>query len=366
MNPNFDIITPNFQFDGDFLDATPFGGGHINDTYRARFQKADGSMHQYIIQRINHSIFQYPDQVMHNIIMVTGFIRKKLAAIGQNLEQGTLNFVSTTDGQYLWKSPPGNFWRAYHYIEGARTYRKAVNPEMFYEAAKAYGNFIYLLNDFPLDKLFVTIPDFHNTPRRFQTFLKAIESDPVNRGNSVQKEIEFATSYREEIDRLAKLVNAGQIPERVTHNDTKIDNVMISKASGKSLCVIDLDTVMPGLAMFDFGDLIRSGANPADEDEADLSKVHLDLAVFKQCVHGFLDSTRQILTSVEIDHLAFSAKLITLEQGIRFLTDYLLGDPYYKTQRPHHNLDRCRTQFKLVRDMEINFDQMNQIVERYR
>ncbi len=365
LKPDFNTIAQNFRFEGDLIDANPFGSGHINDTYRARFQQNDGSLRQYIIQRINHHIFKRPDQVMHNAELVTNFIRQKLAHAGQNFERSTIHFVSTTEGKYFYQSPDGNYWRAYHYIDGARTYQQAIHPKMYFQAAKAFGKFIRLLNDFPLEQLYVTIPDFHNTPWRYETFLQAVADDPKNRVKAVQNEIDFVNQRADEVDKLVKLVQAGQIPERVTHNDTKIDNVMISDATGEGLCVIDLDTVMPGLSAFDFGDSVRSGANPAAEDEPDLTKVVFDLAVFEQLAHGFLDATRQILTPAEIDHLAFGAKLITFEQGIRFLTDHLLGDTYYKIQRKNQNLDRCRTQFKLVSDMESQYDQMLNIIERY-
>ena len=365
LNPDLNDIVRHFRFDGELLDVSPFGSGLINDTYRARFRSVDGSMRQYILQRINHHIFKYPDQVMHNIELVTTFIRQKLTAAGQVYARHTIHFVTTTEENYFYKSPSGNFWRAYHYIDGARTYQKAANPAMYYQAANAFGRFLSLLNDFPIEQLYVTIPNFHNTPWRYETFLKAVASDPENRASMVQNEIEFVTCRADEMDRLVKLVNAGQIPERVTHNDTKIENVMISDATGEGLCLIDLDTVMPGLSAFDFGDSVRYSANTSTEDEPDLSKVAFDLAVFEQLAHGFLDATRHILTPAEINHLAFGAKLITLEQGIRFLTDHLLGDTYYKIQRNNQNLVRCRTQFKLVSDMETDYDQMQSIIERY-
>ncbi len=366
MKPNFAKLVEHFRFEGEFVDATPYGFGHINDTYAARFCQGNGAMRRYIIQRINHDIFKRPDYVMHNMERVTGHMRDRIMAAGGDPLRETITLVPTIDGETYWKSSDEAYWRAHYFIEGARAYRKAENPEHYYHAARAFGRFLSRVGDLPTTELYETIPDFHHTPKRFQTFIQATEKDTRNRAQAVQAEIAFAQNRAAETTVLIDLVAGGRMPERVTHNDTKFDNVMLDNETGEGICVIDLDTVMAGLAVFDFGDSVRTGASTAAEDDPDSSKVRFDLDIFDRLAQGFLEETRQFLTPTEIDHLAFGAKLITFEQGIRFLTDYLNGDVYYKTRRPEHNLDRCRTQFKLVSEMEASEDQMNRMIEAYR
>ena len=259
-----------------------------------------------------------------------------------------------------------NIRRALHFIEGARSYQKAENPELHYHAARAFGRFLNLVKDLPPTLLYETIPDFHHTPKRFLVFIQALERDSHNRARDVKSEVDFALTRYGESTILIDLVARGEMPVRVTHNDTKLDNVMMDTETGEGVCVIDLDTVMGGLAVFDFGDSVRTGASTGAEDEPDISRVSLNLDIFDLLAQGFLEETREFLTQLEIDHLAYGAKLITFEQGIRFLADYLNGDIYYKTHRPGQNLDRSRTQFKLVDEMERNFDDMLQIIEMYR
>jgi hypothetical protein len=263
-------------------------------------------------------------------------------------------------------TPSGEYWRAEIFIEGAQTYLTARDAQHYYNVARAFGEFQKYLDDFPIHELHDTIPDFHHTGKRFDAFLRAVEQDVINRAAPVKPEIDFALLRADEATVLTDMVEKGQIPLRVTHNDTKLDNVMIDDVTGEGVCVIDLDTVMPGFAVFDFGDTVRSCANTGLEDESDLSKVNFDLPVFNRLAHGFLDATRETLTSTEIDQLAFGAKLITFEQGIRFLTDYLNGDTYYKIHRPSHNIDRARTQFKLVQEMEQSYDAMLATIEKHR
>lgn len=366
MNPIDRELVRHFRIEGAFLDAAPYGFGYIHDTYIARFKQSDGGVRRVIIQRINHDIFKKPAQVMENIHRVTNHIRSKITDAGGDAARGTLTIVPARDGDAFWVSPQGHYWRAYRFIDGARAYLQAESPEQYYQAGKAFGRFLKMLDDFDPAGVHETIPDFHHTPKRFRAFLEALERDAVNRAVTVSAEIDFALQRAGETGILVELVEAGAMPERVTHNDTKFDNVMLDDETGDVVCVIDLDTVMPGLAVFDFGDAVRAGANPAAEDERDLAKVRLDLTVYDRLARGFIEEVGDLLTPAESDHLAFGAKLITYEQGIRFLTDYLNGDIYYKTQRPDHNLDRCRTQFKLVSDMEREFDKMVRIVERYR
>jgi hypothetical protein len=302
---------------------------------------------------------------MHNMALVTNHMRAKVIDAGGDPTRETVTLILTKDGNTFCKSSSGAYWRVHEFIEGARTYLRGEHLAHYYHAAKAFGRFLGMLSDFPADRLYETIPDFHHTPKRLSSFVQAVEEDHKNRAHSVQSEIDFVFQRADEASVLVDLLESGDMPQRVIHNDTKIDNVMIDKKSGEGVCVIDLDTVMPGLVVFDFGDSVRSGANPAVEDEQDLSQVFLDLEIYDRLAHGFLEESRDFLSVTELDHLAFGAKLITYEQSIRFLTDHINGDIYYKISRQNHNLDRCRTQIKMVRDMEQKFDQMTNIAKRY-
>jgi organic radical activating enzyme len=366
MKPGFPAIVKHFKFDGDFLDARPYGFGHINDTYAAYFRKADGVVHRYILQRINHNVFKHPEKLMQNIERVTTHLRKKIIVAGGDPQRETLNLIHTVDAKTFYRTHDGNYWRAYTFVDGALTYEVVESLDHVYNAAKAFGKFQKLLSDFPVGQLYETIPNFHHTRKRFKAFAEAVERDVENRARSVRNEIEFVEKRAEDVSVLVDLLQQGKLPELVTHNDTKLNNVMIDDETGEGVCVIDLDTVMPGLSSYDFGDSVRSGANPAAEDERDLSKVCVDLEIFDRFAQGYLDAARDFLTSTEVDYLPFSAKLMTFECGMRFLMDHLDGDVYFKIHRANHNLDRCRTQFKMVRDMEEKFDQMVRIVEKYR
>lgn len=366
MTPDFAALVQLFQFEGVFLQARPYGSGHINDTYAARFRKPDGTPHRYLLQRINHEVFKDPEQLMQNVEGVTGHLRDKILARGGNPLRETLTLVPTVQGSSWCRAQDGNCWRAFVFIEGARTYEVVDSPDQAYQAARAFGAFQRLLADFPAERLHRTIPGFHDTRQRFEALLVAVQHDAANRAHVARPEIAFAERRFEDTCVLGDLMEEGKLPERVAHNDTKFNNVMIDDETGKGVCVIDLDTVMPGLSLFDFGDAVRSGANSALEDERDLSKVKIDLQLFDRFARGYLDAARSFLTLRETETLAFSARLMTLESGLRFLTDYLEGDVYFKVHRKDHNLDRCRTQFSLVRDMEANFAQMVRIVDRYR
>ncbi|RPI70192.1 MAG: mucin desulfatase, partial [Desulfobacteraceae bacterium] len=303
---------------------------------------------------------------MQNIERVTTHLRQKIIAAGGNPDRETLNLIPTVEGKTFYKTPDGNYWRAYIFIEDALTYQVVENLQHIYNAAAAFGKFQKLLGDFPAGQLYETIPNFHHTGKRFTAFVEAVENDVKNRAGAVKAEIEFAQQRAAEAPVLVDLLAQGKLPERVTHNDTKFNNVMIDDKTGAGICVIDLDTVMPGLSLYDFGDSVRTGAATAAEDEQDLSKAGIGLEIFDHLTHGFLDAVRDVLTPTEIDYLPFAAKLITFENGIRFLTDHLAGDVYFKIHRENHNLDRSRTQFKMVKDMEEKFDQMTKIVEKYR
>lgn len=355
-------ISGQFVFEGSFDDVEHNTTGHINDTYIVTFDTRNGSNRRYVVQRINQNVFLQPKKVMENIQAVTEYLRKKIILAGGNPDRETINLVPTTDGRTWHQTDDGHFWRAYHFIEGAKTYETVDDPEHFRNAGKAFGHFQSLLSDFPAEKLHETIPQFHDTAKRFNDFITTVERDPSNRAIEVKEEIEFVKKRVSDASKVIDMLKEERLPLRVIHNDTKLNNVLIDDETGEGICVLDLDTVMPGSALFDFGDAIRFGASTALEDERDLSKVFVDLDLFEQFTRGYLSSAHHFLTKTELEYLAFSAKLMTYECGMRFLADHIDGDIYFKTSRPGHNLDRARTQFKLVEDMERKMDKMQAIV----
>jgi hypothetical protein len=356
-------IASRFELGGEFLDAQPYGSGHINDTYAARV-KTDAGEIRFIHQRINTNVFRQPEELMENIRRVTEHLRKKILADGGDPDRETLTLIPAANGQ-CHAVIDEEYWRTYKFIEGARTYDLVENPDHVYHAANAFGTFQKHISDLPGERLHETIPDFHNTAKRFEALEAALQSDVQNRAAACKDEIDFALERKPIASVLIDLLAAGKTPERTTHNDTKFNNVMIDDATGKGVCVIDLDTVMPGLPMYDFGDSVRTGAAKGKEDETDLSKCGIGLDMFERLAHGYLDAAREFLLPIEIEHLAFSAKLITFTIGLRFLTDHLAGDTYFKIHRENHNLDRCRTQWAMVADMETKSEQMEAIIAKY-
>ena len=352
------------DFKGNLKEYGRYGSGHINDTFRIVME--GDKQYLYILQRMNHDIFKDPVSLMKNVEGVTSFLREKIIANGGDPERETLNLVPTKEGGCYYIDSDGNYWRSYYFISDATCYNLVEKPEDFYQSGKAFGNFQSLLSDYPAKELTETIPDFHNTPVRFETFKKAVKEDVRGRASSVEKEIRFVMDREEDMKAAQSMLEKGELPLRVTHNDTKLNNIMIDDVTGQAVCIIDLDTIMPGLSIFDFGDSIRFGANTAEEDETDLSKVSLSLPLFEVYTKGFLEGSQGRLTDNEVKMLPMGAKLMTLECGMRFLTDYLQGDTYFKIHRENHNLDRCRTQFGLVADMEAKWDQMKKIVETYK
>lgn len=355
-------VASQFQFSGTVQTPQLYGFGHINDTYLAA--NVSPNQPRYILQRINHQVFKNPAALMENVAQVTAHLRAKIVQAGGNPERETLNLIPTLDGGHYLRTAAGEFWRAYLFIEGTKAFQVAENAEHVFNAGLAFGRFLTLLDDFPASSLSATIPDFHHTPRRYETFLRAVEADTFGRAREVQPEIDFIRQRAEDTARVMDAFTAGKLPQRVTHNDTKFNNVMIDENSGAGICVIDLDTVMPGVSLYDFGDAIRSISNTAEEDERDLTKVHFNRAYFAEFTRGYAQATADVLVQEEIDLLAFSAKLLTLEGAIRFLTDYLVGDTYYKIHRPAHNVDRCRTQIRLIAEMEASMDWMQQAVSQ--
>jgi Ser/Thr protein kinase RdoA (MazF antagonist) len=350
-------VACQFEIDGEFLEAQPFGSGHINDTFRVVFQKG-GEPFFHILQKINRHVFKKPDALMENIQRVTSHLSAQVAG-EPDRERRVLRLIPTRDGAAWHVDEDGDYWRAYYYIAGARTYDAVESTEQAIQAGKAFGRFQYLLASLPPPRLHDIIPDFHNTRKRFAALLAAINADTTGRAMSAKPEIEFALA-REPI---AGVLLDANLPERVTHNDTKFNNVMLDDKTGEGICVVDLDTVMPGLAPYDFGDMVRTTTSPAEEDERDLSKVAMQFPMFEALVRGYLSSAGDFLTKDERRLLAFSGKLITFEIGIRFLTDHLAGDTYFKIHREGHNLDRCRTQFKLLQSIERQEERMQRLVE---
>ncbi len=357
-------VAAAFDMRGEFMSAKPYGSGHINDTYAACYEEGGGIV-RYIHQRINHSIFKDPPSLMDNVCRVTEHQRRKLIEAGvDDLTRRALTLIPTLDGESFHRDADGNFWRTYIFIEKAQTYDQIENTDQAFQAAKAFGEFQKQLVDLPGERLSETIPSFHDTRRRFEALQAAIDADTCNRATDVASEIEFASSRASIVGVLVDLQEKGLIPEVTTHNDTKLNNVMIDDETNEGVCVIDLDTVMPGLSLYDFGDMVRTAARPTPEDETDLSRVVARMSMFEAVTRGYLESAGDVLNQVEKDHLAFSARLITFEIGIRFLTDYLQGDVYFKTHRPGHNRDRCHVQFKMVESFEAHEDQMNRCVQK--
>ena len=354
-----------FKLPGELKECIRYGSGHINDTYRLTYETPQGTK-RYILQRMSKSIFKKPIELMENVSGVTAWLRKKIIENGGDPERETLTLVKSNDGLLYFVDSTGEYWRVYLFIEGATCYDAVKDDNDFYQSAVAFGHFQRLLADYPAETLHETIKDFHNTPDRLEKFKKAVAEDICGRAAFVQKEIDFILEREELTHALYDLQLDGRLPLRVTHNDTKLNNIMIDDETGKAICVIDLDTVMPGLTANDFGDSIRFGASTALEDEQDLSKVSCDLHLFDVYARGFIEGCGGALTDLEIDMLPMGAILMTFENGIRFLTDHLEGDHYFHIHREGHNLDRCRTQLTLVKDMQEKLPQMNAIIQKYK
>ncbi len=357
-------ISQQFQIYGEILHAETCKIGHINETYAATYDQA-GAQVRYIHQKVNQNVFKDAVAVMDNLVRVTSHLRKKLIERGEKeFTRKALTVVPTRDGKSFFQNGNGDCWRSFYFIEGAKTFESAQTPQQAFEAGKAFGKFQSLLADLPGKRLHETIPEFHNTRKRFLTLQKAIEEDRCNRAKSAAKEIQFALEHEEIVDVLLNALAKGKVPERITHNDTKFNNVMLDQETGKEMCVVDLDTVMPGLVLYDFGDMVRTTTSPTLEDELDLSRVEMRMPMFESLVKGYLETTRDFLLPAEKSYLVFAGKLITFTIGIRFLTDFLTGDTYFRIHRPGHNLDRCRTQFSLVGSIERQEKAMQKLVNK--
>lgn len=355
-------IIDAFPFSGELVEYEATNVGLINSTYILTF--SDGNQNfKYIVQKINTNVFRNPDELMSNIMNVTSFLRNKINLSGGNSKRETLTFLYTKDNTPYFRDADGECWRAYVYIGKCYTCDRVDSAVKAYRSGKAFGKFQKMLSDYPAESLFETIPNFHNTPSRYDALKEAIENNRSGRLAEVADEIDFALRREEDASRLVNLAAEGKIPMRVTHNDTKINNLLFDSITNEAFCVIDLDTIMPGLSLYDFGDSIRSGAVSSDENEKDLEKYGLNAELFKSYTEGFLSEAGKALNETEVANLAFSAKLMALECGVRFLTDYLDGDTYFRTEYPEHNLVRCKTQFKLVEDIERQMDELNSCVD---
>ena len=350
-----------WSWESPVVSCERYGMGHINDTFCAVLE----SGRRYILQRINTGIFTDPDGLMENICGVTAYLREKIVAAGGDPERETMNVVPTAVGKPYYADSDGGAWRVYVFVEGTVCLQNVESAADFYESAVAFGRFQQLLADYPAATLHEAIARFHDTANRYENFEKAVAADAAGRAAAVEREIAFVRARKDDCSRMMDWLAEGKLPLRVTHNDTKLNNILMDEATRKGICIIDLDTVMPGLAANDYGDSIRFGANDCDESEKDLSKVNFSLPLFETFTKGFLETAGGALTAFEKETLPWGAKLMTLECGIRFLTDHLEGDHYFKIHYPEQNLDRCHTQFKLVTDMERDWDTMAAIVRKY-
>jgi hypothetical protein len=361
MDNLFNIVD-QFNTEGKIVSITPFGSGHINDSYLVTMTPESPT--NYVLQRINHGIFKDIPELTDNILKVTRHIQKKLfeEATGFGNFQ-VVHLIPSKAGHFIFHDTTGNYWRLYNHISGSKSYDMITNPELAYEGGKAFGLFQYLVSDIDASSLFEILPDFHNIVTRLATFRETVLDDPAGRVKEVENEIAFVESRSAEMHAIRDLGNGGHIPLRVTHNDTKFNNILFN-SDNKAISVVDLDTVMPGYILYDFGDAIRTGTSTAAEDEAELSGVNIDLNLFEAYSKGYLEIARNFLNREETDNLAFSAKYMTYLIGLRFLTDHLDGDRYYKISFPGHNLQRARAQFKLLQSMEQYFPSMREIINQ--
>ncbi len=357
-------IAAAFDLRGNMISAEPYGSGHINDTYKVVVDQG-GLEVNYILQRVNQNVFPNVEKLMENIQRVTAHLGKKIIERGGNPTRETLTLVPTVDGKSYYRDAEGGCWRAYIFIYGARTYDFVSDTKQAFEAASAFGSFQKQLADLPGGPVFESIPNFHNTPKRFENFLNSLKADKLNRAASAKKEIEFALARQDKISDVMNGLANGTIPLRATHNDTKINNVLLDDATGEGICVIDLDTLMPGSALYDFGDMVRSATLNMAEDSKDYKNVVCRRDIFEALARGFVEAG-DFLNEAELGNMTFGGLLMTLECGVRFLTDYLDGDHYFKIHRPEHNLDRCRTQFALVKSIQDEYDELQGFVNGLR
>ncbi len=363
MAINIEGVVNQFKIEGTFKEAKIFGDGLINTTYKVKTNEDDKP--NYLLQIINHHIFKNVAELTRNIQRVTDHLRSKLEMIeGSDLKRQVLTPIDTLDGKGYVKDGDGNYWRIFLFIENARSYNQLSNANQAYVGGKAFGQFQSRLSDLAGEPLYPVLPDFHNTEMRIMNFIERVKLNPVGRLKEVQAEVDFLMERSEEYKKIVQMGREGILPERIVHQDTKFNNVLLDE-NDEILCVIDLDTVMPGYVCYDIGDAIRNGANTGLEDDRNLDNVGMNIDLFEGFIKGFIEETKDVLTPAEIDTLAFGAKLLTYEQAVRFLDDYIDGDNYYKVNAPDHNLVRTRAQIKLLKSMEEQFDHMEAIVKKY-
>jgi Ser/Thr protein kinase RdoA (MazF antagonist) len=356
MENQLEQLVSQFEIKGSIDSVKAFGSGLINSTY-----EVNTDTNRYILQKVNHNIFPNVEKLTENIERVTSHIREKVISAGGDISREVLTIVPTKEGKGFYKAVDGTFWRIFDFIRDSKTYDKLETAEQAFEGGKVFGNFHVQIADLPGDPLFEVIPNFHNVEMRLETFKSRIDADPVGRVKEVQEEIDFLMERAEDMKRVVKLGKEGKMPLRTIHNDTKFSNALLDE-NDKALCAIDLDTVMPGYLVYDFGDAIRSSTNTGAEDDVDLSKVSMNLDLYRGFAQGFLSQTKGMLTKEEKQNLAFGAKLLTYEQSVRFLDDYIDGDNYYGIKSPTHNLERTRAQIQLLKSMEEQFSEMEKIV----
>lgn len=363
-DPILTEVLAAYEFPVTLLGAVRYGQGHINDTFCVLCQPQEGDAVRFILQGLSSAAFPHPEELMENFIGITSYLREKVIAAGGDPMRETLSLVKTKDGKDFYTDSYGKVWRLTPFIENTDCFQSAT-PELFEASARAFGRFQYLLQGYPAATLHETIVNFHNTEDRFAKFEAALAADKLGRAKDIQEEIRFVLDRKADCSVALQALREGKLPLRVTHNDTKLNNILIDRNTHEGICVIDLDTTMPGLSINDFGDSIRFGANHSKEDEKDLSKVNFDIELYEAYTRGFLEGAKGSLTPAELEYLPWGARLMTLECGIRFLTDYLDGDHYFRIHYSEQNLDRCRTQFKLVSDMEAQFEAMAAVVRKY-
>ena len=354
-----------FDFGAPVVGALRYGQGHINDTFVVHTQPEDRCCRRFILQRMSAAAFKHPDELMENIIGVTEYLGRQILQRGGDRGREAMEVLRPRNGEPYYTDAEGGAWRVYPFVEHTICYQAAESAELFAASGRAFGRFQRLLRDYPAETLHETIPNFHNTEDRLAKFKAAVAADPLGRVKDCGPEIQFVLDREADCSVALNAMREGKLPLRVTHNDTKLNNVLMDEETQEGVCIIDLDTVMPGLVIYDFGDSIRFGANHSAEDERDLGKVNLDVDLFSVYTAAFLEGTGGSLTNDEIAYLPWGAKLMTLECGIRFLTDYIDGDHYFHINREAQNLDRCRTQFKLVADMEARWAELEAIVKQY-
>ena len=363
-DPIVSQVLAAYDFPATLLGAVRYGQGHINDTFCVLCQPQEGDCIRYILQGLSSAAFPHPEELMENFVGITSYLREKVTANGGDPLRETLSLVKTREGKDFFTDENGKVWRLTPFIENTDCFQSAT-PELFEASARAFGRFQYMLQGFPAETLHETIVKFHDTENRYEKFIAALEADKLGRAGDIQADIQFVLDRKADCSVALQALRDGKLPLRVTHNDTKLNNILIDRDTHEGICVIDLDTTMPGLSMNDFGDSIRFGANHSAEDEKDLSKVNFDIELYEVFTRGFLEGAQGSLTEAELEYLPWGARLMTLECGIRFLTDYLDGDNYFRIHYPEQNLDRCRTQFKLVKDMEEQFEAMGAVVRKY-